>query len=86
MATKKMQLKDWQALTAESELHRAKLLGWSPGGAAARAGVSRQRIHQLIRAGRLDAVEVRDGRSLVMYMIPDDSLEAWLQERTSRAS
>ena len=76
-----MQLKDWQAATAGVDPIRAQLLGWSPGGAATQAGVSRQRIHQLIRLGKLDVVEVRDGRQLVMYMIPDASLRSWMRDR-----
>jgi len=83
MAVRKMQLKDWQAATSGRRPHLAQLLGWSPGGAAAEAGVSRQRIHQLIKAGRLDVIEVRDHGSLVMYMIPYPSLRAWMRQRDS---
>lgn len=86
MAVRKMQLKDWQAATTGRKPHLAQLLGWSPGGAAAEAGVSRQRIHELIRKGKLEAIEVREGRQLVMYMIPDTSLRAWMKERDQRAA
>lgn len=35
-----------------------EIAGMSPGGAAAFLGVSRQRVHQLMKAGKLDAITV----------------------------
>jgi hypothetical protein len=37
-----------------------EIAGMSPGGAAAFLGVSRQRVHQLMKAGKLDAITVWD--------------------------
>lgn len=85
MAVRKMNLQLWQKLTEVSEAQRAKLLGWSPGGAAAQLGISRQAIHKAIKRGDLDAVQVNneDG-SLSMFMIPDDSLQAFKSRRERR--
>lgn len=84
MAVRTMQLKAWQAATETTKADLAKLIGWSPGGAADQAGVSRQYIHQLIREGKLEAIQVKEGRQLVMYMIPDESLRAWMKSRHAR--
>lgn len=83
MAIRKMNTKLWQKLTSESDAHRAKLLGWSPGGAAAQLGISRQAIHKAIKRGDLDAVIVTNDRTgrLSMFMIPDDSLRAFQARR-----
>jgi hypothetical protein len=56
MAIRKMSLNEWaEAVHA----HRAKpslgrFQGYSPGGAASELGVSRPRIHQLLKHNRLD--------------------------------
>lgn len=83
MAIRKMNTKLWQKLTSESDAARAKLLGWSPGGAAAQLGISRQAIHKAIKRGDLDAVIVTNDRTgrLSMFMIPDDSLQAFKARR-----
>lgn len=85
MAIRKMNTKLWNKLTAESEAYRAKLLGLSPGGAAAELGISRQAVHKAIRRGDLDAVIVNneDG-SLSMFMIPEDSVQAFKARREQR--
>lgn len=85
VAVRKMNQKLWERLTTESDLHRAKLLGWSPGGAAAQVGITRQAIHKAIRRGDLDAVIVNndDGR-LSMFMIPDESLQAFKARREQK--
>lgn len=85
MALRKIAFNRWEKLVSESDRQRAELLGWSPGGAAAEVGISRQAIHQAIREGRLDAVIVthEDGR-LRMFMIPDASLKAFAEKRTAR--
>jgi len=85
MLLRKMAFKDWEKLSTVSDAQRAKLIGWSPGGAAAEIGITRQGIHHAIRRGDLDAVAVYDGTKLVMFMIPDDSLRAY-QERRQRRS
>lgn len=85
MAIRKMNSRLWQKLTTESEAHRAKLLGWSPGGAAAQLGISRQAVHKAIRRGDLDAVIVNnDEGRLSMFMIPDDSLRAFQAKRDQK--
>lgn len=86
MALRKVNEKTWQRLTAESEAHRAKLLGWSPGGAANELGISRQAVHKAIHRGDLDAVMVNnDEGQLSMFMIPDTSLQAFKAKREKRA-
>jgi hypothetical protein len=84
MALRKMQFKDWKRLVHISEAQRAKLLGWSPGGAAAEVGITRQGIHHAIRRGDLDAVMVYEGTKLRSFMIPEESLRAYQQRRLQR--
>jgi hypothetical protein len=85
MAIRQYNQRVWNKLTAESDAYRAKLLGWSPGGAAAELGISRQSVHKAIRRGDLDAVRVTDDRGrLSMFMIPDESLQAFKAKRYSR--
>ena len=86
MALRKVSADRWEKLVAESHYARAKLIGWSPGGAAAELGISRQAVHKAIHRGDLDAVIVNDddGR-LRMFMIPDDSLQAFALRRQKRA-
>lgn len=79
MAVQKMQLSEWEKLTAGSEGQRAKLSGDSPGGVAVQLGCSRQFVHSLIRRGLLDAVAVYKGRSLCMYVIPQPSIDRYLK-------
>lgn len=83
---RKMKASRWQALTDESDRERAKLLGWSPGGAAAELGVTRQAIHYAIRRGDLEAVMVTDDATgqLQMFMIPDASLQDYKRKREAR--
>lgn len=81
MAVKKMQLSEWEKLTAGSDSLRAKLSGDSPGGVAVQLGCSRQFVHSLIRRGLLDAVAVYKGRSLCMYVIPQPSIDGYLSRR-----
>lgn len=84
MAIKKLPVKEWQKLVAESERRHAELAGDSPGGVARQLGCSRQFVHSLIRRGLLDAVALYEGRELVAYMIPQPSVDAYL--RTRRAA
>ena len=54
MAWREMEVLQWaKALVDEKDVN-----GDSPGGAAARLGVSRQYVHKLIDQGELDAVRV----------------------------
>lgn len=82
MTLRKMNFADWERLVHISEGQRAKLLGWSPGGAAAEIGISRQAIHEAIRRGTLDAVAVYEGKRLRMFMIPDESLRHYAETVT----
>lgn len=85
MALRKIKAERWEKLVAESDRRRAELLGWSPGGAAAEVGISRQAIHQAIREGRLDAVMVQNEEGkLKAFMIPDESLKAFAEKRAAR--
>jgi len=85
MTVKKMQLSEWEKLTAGSETHRAKLSGDSPGGVAVQLGCSRQFVHSLIRRGLLDAVAVYKGRELAMYVIPQPSIDKYVRGRRALA-
>jgi hypothetical protein len=85
MAIKTMNLDVWRKLSDVSDAQRAKLLGWSPGGAAAQLGISRQAVHKAIHRGDLDALIVNnDEGQLSMFMIPDDSLQAFKAKRAQR--
>lgn len=86
MALRKMNFARWEKLSAESDRHRAELLGWSPGSAAAQLGISRQAVHEAIRRGTLDAVMVvrEDGKTQA-FMIPDASIKAYAERRARRA-
>ena len=87
MALRKMNARRWHELVEQSDAERAKLLGWSPGGAAAQLGISRQAVHKAIHRGDLDAVIVNgDDGKLQMFMIPDDSLKAFAERRSRRAA
>jgi hypothetical protein len=63
-----------------------KLNGWSPGGVAAELGITRQAVHQAVKRGQMDAVIVRDDRTdeMVLFMIPDYSVQAYKQRREQR--
>jgi len=82
MALRKMNMQRWEKLVTESAQERAKLLGWSPGGAAGELGITRQAVHKAIHRGDLDAVIINgeDGH-LRAFMIPDASLRAFAAKR-----
>lgn len=87
MSLRKINWQRWEKLTAESDRQRAELLGWSPGGAAAQLGISRQAVHKAIHRGDLDAVMVlREDGKLSAFMIPDASLKAFAEKRSQRAA
>lgn len=81
---RKMQLATWQKMLEKAAAPRAELQGVSPGTAAAELGISRQAVHDAIARGRLEAIEVRDGEQLVMFLIPQHSIEEY--KRTRRPS
>lgn len=87
MALTKIGFKAWERRVHQSDVERAKLLGWSPGGAAAELGISRQAVHKAIHRGDLDAVIVNDenGR-LRSFMIPDASLRSFAERRAQKAA
>lgn len=65
--------KNWEAWEKlYTEKGAEQVLGMSPGGVAARLGVSRQRVHQMIEEGVLDEVRIRDRtlgiRGVVIYV------------------
>lgn len=85
MALRKVSMKRWESLVTESDHARAKLIGWSPGGAAGQLGISRQAVHKAIHRGDLDAVIVNgDDGKLQAFMIPDESLQAFAARRAQR--
>jgi len=85
MAIRKVNMRRWHQLVEETDRHRAELLGWSPGGAAAELGISRQAVHAAIRRGDLDAVVINgDDGKLRAFMIPDASLKAFAERRSQR--
>lgn len=85
-----MKMKQWQRAMAAAldKPAWAKLNGASPGGVAAELGISRQAVHKAVHRGDLDAVIVRDDRTdeLVLFMIPEPSLEAFKAKREQRKS
>lgn len=58
MITECKDWKAWERLADRVGLENA--LGMSPGGVAGRLGLTRQRVHQMIKEGCLDAVKVKD--------------------------
>lgn len=84
---RKMQVSTWSKLT-EAALGKPawrQLNGPSPGGVAAILGISRQAVHKAVHRGDLDAVVVYapTGR-LQMFMITEDSIEAFKAKRERR--
>jgi len=71
----KLTLTQWDELVEKGDPLVEKIKGPSPGGAASELGVTRQRIHDLIRRGKLDATAVYKGRKLLFYMVSDQSIE-----------
>lgn len=59
---RKMSYDEWAELLAQTrgkpEYHR--WMGWSPGGAAAALKVSRQRVWQMVKEGKLDMLMLAD--------------------------
>lgn len=86
MAVRNIQRKAWQrAIDAEDPTVTNLSRGFSPGGAAARLGISRQAVHYAIQRGTLDALAVHDGEKLLHYTISADSLEAYRAKLQQRA-
>lgn len=78
MALRKISMRRWEQLTAESERRRAELIGWSTGAAADALGMTRQGVHKAVRRGDLDAVMVQnDEGKLLAFMIPSEAIEAF---------
>jgi len=71
----KLTQNQWDELVEKGDPLVDKITGPSPGGAATELGVSRQRVHELIRQGRLDATAVYKGRKLLFYMVSQESIE-----------
>ena len=71
MAWREMEVLQWaRALVDEKDVN-----GDSPGGAAARLGVSRQYVHKLIDQGELDEVRVvKKGGGLVAICVNEKKL------------
>jgi len=83
-----MSIAQYKALYDEATPpHRRKLLGHSPGGAAALAGISRQAIHNAIDRGTLTAYYVfhDHGGDLAWIVIPDESLQDYIDRNRRKA-
>lgn len=83
---RKIPVAQWSKLT-EAALGKPawkQLNGPSPGGVAAILGISRQAVHKAVHRGDLDAVIVTDGGKLRMFMITEDSIEAFKAKRERR--
>lgn len=83
-----MSVSQYQALYDDATpALRRKMLGHSPGAAAALAGISRQAIHKAIDRGTLQAYYVfhDEGGELAWILIPDDSLQAYIVRNERRA-
>ena len=72
MAWREMELLAWaKALTEDKDVN-----GDSPGGAAARLGVTRQYVHKLISEDELDAIRVvKKGGGLVAICVNERKLK-----------
>jgi len=97
MAVRKMTMRQWQrecfaTLQADSSGRQAwdilgDLGGPSPGGAAIELCISRQRVHQLIDQGKLDAIyiiddpKVRKLQTPHLVMITERSMDRWLKSK-----
>ena len=98
MSVRHLGMREWQlecAATLKTAPANAEplavlreLMGWSPGGAAGVLGISRQRVHQLVAAGQLDAVYVWEerkpkgaGARPSMIMILEPSMELWRKSK-----
>ena len=85
MAVRRMTYDEWGDAIAQThgkpEYH--ELMGSSPGGAAMSLGVSRQRIHQLIDAGKLDVICLSDKPKAkpTSYLVTDASVSRLLSTR-----
>lgn len=98
MSVRHMGMAEWQRECAatlkaapegeDSAVTLQGLMGPSPGGAAAVLGITRQRVHQLILVGQLDAVYVwddhksrRGGARPAMVMLSEVSMERWRKSK-----
>lgn len=88
MAHRRMTFDAWMraAVKAYGEPRYLDLNGDSPGGAAVRLGVARQRVYQLAEEGRLDMLSVlgSDGETR-FTVITENSLQAELVRRKAIA-
>lgn len=84
VATRTLTFAEWLKLVSTQALGRsaANVLGYPRADAAARLGVSEQRISQLVSAGVLDTLDVttKAGR-VAISLVTDASLERYLAER-----
>jgi hypothetical protein len=79
-----MLMRDWQREIAGGTPQTLDDFGGpSPGGAACELGVSRQRIHQLLKEGKLDAIYLRDHLGAVpnVVMITSTSIKRFLASK-----
>lgn len=90
MAVKTLSYKRWRAMIESADLSPASKSavpnGYSPGGAAAELGISRQAVHKAMREGRLDAFHIPapDSNRSGYYLIPQKALDAFKRHRKQR--
>lgn len=81
MAIKRIQRSTWLKRIEATAAPAKRLEGDSPGGVASRLGCSRQFVHSLIKRGLLEAIAVMDGDDLAFYVIPEASVERYIEKR-----
>lgn len=81
MATRQMAWKDWlkRVLKAPLADQTSDFIGYPVDAVSERLGVSRQRVHQLIEAERLDTIEILTTKGAVcMTLVTEKSLEKYV--------
>jgi transposase len=84
MVTEYRSWESWEK--AHGRLGFKKVMGMSPGGAAARLGMSRQAVYDLVRRGKLDMVKIKK-KEQVRYSeiyVTEESLERELERREKK--
>jgi hypothetical protein len=86
MAMRRLTFEQWGELLATSHGQPSEYSRWmgsSPGGAAADLGVTRQRIWQLLKEGKLDLLMLADNRDAKVsaWLIPQGSIERYRKSK-----
>lgn len=86
MGIRRMTYEAWGEVLAQTHAQPseyAKYMGSSPGGAAAELGVTRQRIWQLLKEGKLDLLLLADNKDAKVsaWIIPNASVERYRKSK-----